>query len=107
MSVLHAACILMEAHIQLPMQVVLDPPVVAQCRRITPRRHAPTADEVNNLRRLLPVDRPFSAAHPHRPQVRPGGAISNAAEVLDDHATAFLHTPMPLFLRRALPTPTR
>src|SRR5437764_10681717 len=101
--VLHLVGVLMKSHIQLPVQVVLDPPVTAQRRQITPRRHPPAADKVTHVLGRLPAHRALAAAHPDHPQMRPRRPIADALHILDDHTTPPLLAPVPALDRRVLP----
>src|SRR5438128_8042129 len=99
MTILNAAGIFTETHIQLPMQVILDPPVTTQGLSITTRCHAPAAEEIPHLLAALAVHRPLAAAHAHRGQLRPRPSVAQAGHVLHHHARAFLHAAVALLPR--------
>src|SRR4051812_16646644 len=66
-----AAVVLSERHVQLPVQVVLDPPVAAQRPPVVPRVCPPAADEVAVLVARLAVHRPLAVAVADHAQLRP------------------------------------
>src|SRR5260370_36778261 len=103
MNVLNSVGVFVEANIQLPMQVILDSPMLTQSLCIAPRRHASTPNKVPNLVTRLVVDRPCAPAHAHGGQVRPRLPVPDAAHILYDYARAFLLTAVALFPRRMRP----
>src|SRR6266852_1157682 len=59
----HTALVFPKVHIQLPMEVILDPPMPTQCFSILPSAHPPAADEITHLRGSFPVNRHLAANH--------------------------------------------
>src|SRR5262249_19069257 len=71
-SLPHTVTILMEVHVELPMQVVLDPPVLAQPAGVVSRAGPPVADEIANFRGRFPVHAPLTVTHADGAQPGPG-----------------------------------
>src|SRR5881394_1061996 len=90
MPVLNPAGVFAKTNIQLPMTVILNPPMTAQRLGIPACCQAAAADEVTHLGGALAVDRPLPAAHAHRTQARPRLPPLDAGHVGDDHTGALL-----------------
>src|SRR5436305_1877978 len=74
----HPALILVEAHVQDPMQTVLNPPMAADGTGVRLRLRRPAADIVAQLLRLLRADfMPLAVYHRDRPQVLPQRLIAD------------------------------
>src|SRR5512135_2587234 len=68
----HAALVLAEAHVQLPMEVVLDAPVAPYCPRELLRREQHTQDVIARLQAAAPLRiGALRDRHPHGAQVPP------------------------------------
>src|SRR5271156_7131845 len=82
----------------MPVQVVLDAPVVAQHLPITPGRAAPAADEITRLDAGDAVHRALAPALADHAQASPGLLIADAGRRADDLILAFLVPAVPAFL---------
>src|SRR5258706_2417546 len=69
---LHAVAILTEVHVELPMQVVLDAPVVPQPAGVVFRAGPLVADEIADLRSGFPLHGPLTVTHADGGQAGPG-----------------------------------
>src|SRR6516165_440763 len=100
---LNAALVLAETDIQLPMQVVLDPPVPAQHLGVLTCSQPSAADEVAHLGTGLPAHRAFTQAHAHRAQLGPSRSVTQAGDLMDDQVGTFLAAAVSLCPDRVLP----
>src|SRR5580704_18221094 len=99
MPVLDAAGVLTERHVHLPMQLVLDAPVVPQHLAITLGRTSLAADETPLLTTRFPIDRPLAVAFADHRQFRPRLAVSDSLGFHDYLVQPSLLPPMPGFFR--------
>src|SRR5207253_2537859 len=91
--------ILMEVHVELPMQVVLDSPVVSQPAAVVPRAGPLVADEIADLRGGLPLHGPLTVTHADGGQARPGVRTTNPLGGVQDRIAPILLTPMATLAR--------
>ena len=96
-ALLNAALVFTETNIQLPVQLVLDSPMLAQGFGIPAGSHPPAADKVMHLCAHFACHRPFPHAHPHGRYLRSRLPVAQAVHVMDDHIRAFLVPAMALF----------
>src|SRR5262249_49439730 len=87
---LYSVAILGEVHVELPMQVVLDPPVVTQAVGIVSRAGLLVTDEVAGLAGGFPLGRPLAVTHANRGQVGPGVGMTNPLGGMQDRVAAVL-----------------
>src|SRR5438876_6780969 len=98
MTLLHAAIVLAEGDIELPVQVILDPPVPPQARRVEPGAGLLAADEVAGLALRLAVHGPLADAHADGRQAGPLARLTNSFDAAQDRVAAVLLpavTPLP------------
>src|ERR1700680_846321 len=98
MTILDAAGVFTQSDIHLPVEVVLDAPVLSQNLPITFHRASFASDEVPHFASGLPVDRPLRVTFPNDMQLRPGVLIANPLGVCDNLIEACLMTPVPILL---------
>src|SRR5581483_6789643 len=90
---LDAAPVFPERHIQLPVQIVLDPPVMPQRLSIRSRAGFLATDKITRLLALVVGDPPRAVAAADGSQTRPGGGVANTGRVVEHRVTAvFLPT---------------
>ena len=68
----HAAFVLSKAHVQLPVEIVLDAPMTADCRCELLDRHQPAEDVVTSLHAVSSLRvHPFRDRYSHRAEITP------------------------------------
>src|SRR5262249_9627949 len=96
MTLLDAALIFTQTNVQLPMQVVLNPPMTTQHLGILADSHFPATHKVAYFRGRFVFDGPLAATHAHGLQLGPGLTIADALYMMDDHIRAVFLAAMPL-----------
>src|SRR5262249_43644 len=96
---LHPIVILSEVHVELPMQVVLDPPVLTQPTGIVFRTGPLVTDEKATLGSGFPRHGPLAVTQPEGGQTGPSVGMADPLGAMQDRIAAILLTPMTALAR--------
>src|SRR5262249_33407086 len=92
------ARIFLKAYVQLPMQIVLNPPMATYSFGIVANPQRAAANIVPHLGGGFPFNRSLAATHAHHLQLGPGLAIPEARHLMDHDIGTVLLTTMALLL---------
>src|SRR6266446_2136510 len=101
MTFLDAAIIFTKTDVQLPMQIVFNPPMTTQYFGILTNTHCAAAYKVPHLRGRFAFARTLAATHAHGLQLGPGLTVPDTLHMMDHHIRAVLLAAMSL-LRGAM-----
>src|ERR1700683_419984 len=94
---MNTALVFSEAHIQLPMKIVLDPPVPTQRLAVFSSPHSSAADEITHLRGRFTSDRDLAVDHADRRQFWPLSPITYSFDIVDHRIGPLFLTPVARF----------
>src|ERR1700722_6695617 len=91
---MNTALVFSEAHIQLPMKIILDPPMPTQRFAIFPSPHSSAADEITHLRGRFSSDRHLAVDHTDCRQFCPLSPIAYSFDIVDHRIGPHFLTPV-------------
>src|ERR1700731_2125560 len=98
-----AVCVLAKCYIQLPMEIVFNPPMISQDLCVVFGAHHFAADEIAYLGlRWLGADLAFAGTHANHTQTFPLGLLRKSDRVDQNREVPFLRTAMTTLLGRVL-----
>src|SRR5713101_763402 len=89
--------VLVKRYIELPMEIILDAPMVAEHSRVVAGTCLLAADEIANLAAGFALDRALTMAHAYDPQLPPTLALAYPLGLGDHHVAPCLLAAVPLF----------
>src|SRR5579875_475533 len=98
-TLLNPAGVLAKRHVQLPMQAILHPPMIAQRRTVSLHTATTAADKITQLARGLAVYRPLAVALTYHRQLLPLLLPANALRLMNQFINTLLLTAMTFFHR--------